>query len=178
MASRIFLAETLDQVEVNHQDQLVLKGIDFSGEQFSEAAELVYSIQKGGAGLGNPITADASAKMIAQWHIANPNTPEVAVDFGKETLLWILSQAKCEGIRFYFCKNHKNTLSLVLVGYDDASREINGENIGLAGKEQPVLAEVGGGGNKQVILADIAASPDTTRYSVYKHFKAKHPGVQ
>lgn len=38
--------------------------------------------------------------------------------FSKEVLSFILSQKECVGIKFYFCINHENKLSLVLVGVD------------------------------------------------------------
>ncbi|GAB4022487.1 hypothetical protein [Spirosoma koreense] len=48
----------------------------------------------------------------------------ISVFYGKETLLLLLSQPDCEGIRFYFCKNHKDKQSLVLVGIDSNERDL------------------------------------------------------
>ena len=48
----------------------------------------------------------------------------IAVFFGKETLMLLLSQTDCEGIRFYFCRNHEKKQSLVLVGVDGAKNDL------------------------------------------------------
>lgn len=44
--------------------------------------------------------------------------------FSKEVLSFILSQKECVGIKFYFCINHENKLSLVLVGVDGKGGDI------------------------------------------------------
>ena len=56
----------------------------------------------------------------------------IAVIFGKETLLRLLSQPNCEAIRFYSCINDVERASLVLCGVDEKGRDIaavkNGKN--------------------------------------------------
>lgn len=41
------------------------------------------------------------------------------VIFNKEAIAFLLSQKNCTGIKFYFCLNHNNEKSLVLVGVDE-----------------------------------------------------------
>lgn len=48
----------------------------------------------------------------------------LAITFGKETLLHLLSQKGCEGIRFYFCKTPTGKSSLVGVGIDADDNDI------------------------------------------------------
>ena len=48
----------------------------------------------------------------------------VAITFDKEALLLLLSQAGCDKIRFYFCKNHDNNTSLVMVGAGQDNHDI------------------------------------------------------
>jgi hypothetical protein len=95
-------------------------------------------------GFGLPVSLEAGKKMIdgfqkeliEEWADAksaladanpvNKNEKEqivatlerhpIAITLGKESLLYIMSQKDCEGIRFYFCKNHDTELSLVACG--------------------------------------------------------------
>lgn len=86
------------------------------------------------SGMGQPITAQAASAMISDYHskiVQDLNSirddekrkefvenTTIAVIFGKETLLRLLSQENCEGIRFYSCLNDENKPSLVLSGVD------------------------------------------------------------
>jgi hypothetical protein len=150
--------------------QLVLKGLHQKDGNFS-TGELTYDIQGGITGLGDPITADAAAEMLHKWQTAIPDAQETYVDFGKETLLFLLSQAGCEGIRFYFCKNHNDAFSLILIGLDKESREINCNDIGNYSKKQPLIVEMGGGGIKDAIILDIESAEP--KCPLYKYFDSK-----
>ncbi|GAB3693121.1 hypothetical protein GCM10027592_12670 [Spirosoma flavus] len=123
-------------------------GIDYDGEKFVEA-ELIINLAPDGdiRGAGKPITLNAAKVMIDSYlspvidDLKNPDKKEnalkapIAVYYGKETLMLLLSQSNCEGIRFYFCKNHHERASLVLIGIDkDGSDlgipiELRNENI-------------------------------------------------
>lgn len=71
---------------------------------------------------GKLTSLKAAIKLIdAYWRDNRKPEDNVAIDFDKQSILTILSQENCSGIRFYFCKKEDNTISLVLVG-------INGEN--------------------------------------------------
>jgi hypothetical protein len=151
--------------------QVVLKGLHSGSAGKFDDSELIFPIQDGPTGLGDPITADAAVEMITKWQASNANANEAYVDFGKETLLLLLSQAGCEGVRFYFCKNHQDNISLILTGYDKDLREIDGSNIGNLDKKQPLIIEVGGGGKKTDIAVDITASEP--KCLLYKYFTEK-----
>ena len=66
-----------------------------------------------------------------------------------------LAKEGCEGIRFYFCKNHNDAFSLILIGLDKESREIKCEEIGNYTKKQPLIVEMGGGGIKDDICREL-----------------------
>jgi hypothetical protein len=169
-----FFSNTPGRIPESSNGQLILKGLHHQDDAFS-TGELTYVIQDNLTGRGDPITADAAAKMLDKWQTANPDVQETYVDFGKETLLFILSQAGCEGIRFYFCKNHLDVISLVLIGLDKDEREINCENIGDNTRKQPLIVEVGGGGIKDNIILDIeSAEPKCLLYKYYDS-KIKKP---
>jgi hypothetical protein len=150
--------------------QLVLRGLHQKNGDFS-TGEFTYDTQGGITGQGDPITADAAAEMLGRWQKAIPDAQETYVDFGKETLLLLLSQAGCEGIRFYFCKNHNDAFSLVLIGIDKESREINCGNIGTYSKKQPLIVEVGGGGKKDDTILDIESNE--SKCLLYKYFDSQ-----
>ncbi|GGM82749.1 hypothetical protein GCM10010967_13040 [Dyadobacter beijingensis] len=46
------------------------------------------------------------------------------VIFSREVINWLLAQQHCEGIKFYFCKNHKGERSLALVGVDQYNSDL------------------------------------------------------
>ncbi len=103
------------------------------------------------AGFGQPVTINAACCMVDKYLMdvtndlkdANSNKDfavadklikrkGIAVIFGKETLLRLLSQPNCEAIRFYSCINDDERASLVLCGVDEQGRDIaavkNGKN--------------------------------------------------
>jgi hypothetical protein len=162
-----FFSTDSDRIPAGSKGQLILKGMHQTSGEFSPG-ELTYNVQSGVTGLGNPLTADAAAQMLHKWQMAVPDAQEVYVDFGKETLLFLLSQEGCEGIRFYFCKNHGDAFSLVLIGFDKEGREINCDEMGNYTKKQPLIVEMGGGGLKDDIILDIE-SP-APRCLVYKYY--------
>jgi hypothetical protein len=49
----------------------------------------------------------------------------LGITFGKEVIFHLMSQAGCEGLRFYYCKTESGSTSLVGVGVD-----ANGKDIG------------------------------------------------
>jgi hypothetical protein len=168
-----FFSTEVGRIPENSKGQVILKGLHHQDGGFSPG-ELTYLIQENLTGRGDPITAAAAAQMLHKWQTTNSDIQETHVDFGKETLLFLLSQAGCEGIRFYFCKNHLDVLSLVLIGLDKDEREINCENIGDNTKKQPLIMEVGGGGLKDNVILDIeSAEPKYLLYSYYDSQKEK-----
>jgi hypothetical protein len=172
MAHDFFSTEP-GRIPQNSNGQLVLRGLHAENGEFS-TGELTYDIQGDVTGMGDPITAQAAAGMLAKWHTEYPDIQETCVDFGKETLLFLLSHAGCEGIRFYFCKNHKDAISLVLIGLNAKGGELNCENIGDNSCKQPFIVEVGGGKKKDEIILDIESSePKCLLYKYYDSVKEK-----
>ncbi len=168
-----FFSTDSGRIPIDSNGQLVLKGFHHKDGDFSPG-ELTYDIQGGITGLGDPITADAAAAMLDKWQTAIPDAQETYVDFGKETLLLLLSQEGAEGIRFYFCKNHHDAFSLILIGLDKESREINCNDIGDYSKKQPLIVEVGGGGVKDDIILDIEGpAPRCLLYRYYDNNREK-----
>jgi hypothetical protein len=165
-----FFSTQTDRIPEESNGQLVLKCLHQKDGEFS-SGELTYDIQSGITGLGNPITADAAVEMLRKWQTAIPDAQETYVDFGKETLLHLLSQAGCEGIRFYFCKNHLDAYSLILIGLDNERREIDCSTIGDYTKKQPLIVEMGGGGIMDDIILDIE-SP-APKCLLYKYYDSK-----
>lgn len=146
------------------------KMLDFNYEEPPEYVERA----------GRVISGHAAHEMVVKkfWSdvAANASTDKtIAVTFSKRLLLLILSQQRCEGIRFYFCKRPKNpndsqsemVNSLVLVGVDEDKKdlgspadknsifsEITPNRTGLP--EQTIMEEVG----EHLVYSDIEAHVD------------------
>ncbi len=120
---------------------IVAPGYDFNDGEFVPCL-LTSPLQKDSSagGEGQPITLVAAQEMVGRYHqlLRNRLTEArekgtedeildevVAVTFGKETLLLLLSQAGCEGIRFYLCKNQDHRTSLVMVGIDGERSDLS-----------------------------------------------------
>ncbi len=107
-----------------------VKGADYSDEEISFATQSDDDV----CGFGLPVSLEAGQRMIKDFQTellralqeaASNNNEEaieanskhpIAITLGKEALLYIMTQKECEGIRFYFCKNHEKELSVVAVG--------------------------------------------------------------
>lgn len=146
-------------------------GYDYDGRDFIET-ELTTTLAPNGTvtSAGEPITLKAARQMINGYltpiieqlsasdilpaEKAALEESNIAVFYGKETLMLLLAQANCEGIRFYFCKNQDNKQSLVLVGIDknqqdlglpDGAKTLIDRNLNLEGfQDNAVANEVGG----------------------------------
>jgi hypothetical protein len=168
-----FFSTDTGRIPSGSNGQFVLKGLHSENNAFV-TGELTYDIQSDITGMGDPITAQAAASMLDKWEKASFGIDETCVDFGKETLLFLLSQAGCEGIRFYFCKNHNDSISLILIGLNEKGIELNCENIGDNGRKQPLIVEVGGGKKKTDMAQDIGSDePKCLLYKYYDSVKEK-----
>lgn len=122
-------------------DQILkLKGWDYdqtNGYETDKLLEFNYEEAPSYAKTGRVISTSAAHEMVVKkfWtDVANTSAIDktIAVTFSKRLLLLILSQQKCEGIRFYFCKrpidpnNPGSQLvrSLVLVGVDEHKSDL------------------------------------------------------
>jgi|GEM_PF-4559427 len=59
------------------------------------------------AGFGKPVDLGAAKKIVNEYINDPTNTNDqktIAITLGRESLLHILSQENCEGVRFYLCK--------------------------------------------------------------------------
>lgn len=113
--------------------------IDFDGNKFYEPKDGVeYKFESNGAAYyGNTFTPVAAAQLIYQKAIDDAkmaktgSDPILAIEFGRDSLLRILSQKGCEGVRFAFCKTLGdngqivNEISLVAMGLDLDGRLLN-----------------------------------------------------
>ncbi len=115
---------------------------------------------------------------------------EIAIDLGKESLLLILSQKDCEGIRFYFCNSPYGSNSVAAVGIrafldesgkphqsrhpQDPSREItDAQDIGVNDNFQSILDEGAISGKTQILNEEVGP-PYRTR-QVVDHQLTKEP---
>ncbi|QDK82625.1 hypothetical protein EXU85_30060 [Spirosoma sp. KCTC 42546] len=108
-----------------------IPGITLAGDEFSQG-DIQFNTQndESVSGFGQPVSLAASQKMIRNFQSdlllefvnGDDETKQavasrpIAITLGKESLLFILSQNECEGIRFYFCKNHLQSPSIIAVG--------------------------------------------------------------
>lgn len=172
------------------------QGIHWDGvkfvKNFTIAHNLTPSTKPGG--FGDSITPEACNKMINNFITVtiegffkeNPSAtlPEfvdflkkehIAVEFGKEALLRILTQEGCEGIRFAFCKNHDDENSIIALGIEiDSASPVNSQLIKngvftrtsrpAAAEDDPMAEEKGHG----ITLFDyINASTSVTPQDLY-----------
>jgi hypothetical protein len=125
-----------------NQGKLVTQVLTYTQEDGYEPKEKSIPLSEGVPGLGMPITKAAANKMISDYIIENIDnqTQNLSIEFGKETLFQLLSQDRCESIKFYFCVNHEGKKSLVaipmksdrstVVMYTIDGEEISGSEVG------------------------------------------------
>lgn len=118
-------------------------GYDFDGTDFKKVPiRTLLQHDTSAEGEGMPVTRAAGQHMVNRHHdllrerldaVRRTPTEEdvldevVAVSFGKETLLILLSQAGCQGIRFYVCKNQDDKTSLVMVGIGEGNSDLSAD---------------------------------------------------
>lgn len=112
-------------------------GLDYDGKKWITDAELEIALQPDNlpSGFGRSITPGAFRKMISskliklknEFIATRPqydseqlksflNNQKCAVEFGKETILRVLSQKNCTGLRFTFCVNDVDEESIIVSG--------------------------------------------------------------
>jgi hypothetical protein len=119
----------IQQYDGTPHGNAVINSIDFQDGAFIRT-QITIPLQEGNVGLGRPVTAAAAKTMISAYakQAGDPNET-IAVEFGRETLLYLLSQKGCESVRFYFCINQDKVKSIVAIPID-----ANGDMILLEGK--------------------------------------------
>lgn len=177
--------------------KLNLKGWDHdqsNGFQTDKMLEFSYEEPPQYArGAGRVITRHAAHEMVVKkfWSDlvnSSPTDKTIAVSFSKRLLLLILSQQKCEGIRFYFCKRPKDPTnpesemvnSLVLVGVDENDKDL-GATSGKSSifnevtptrssdPEPTIMEEVG----EHLVYSDIEASKRNEDFSGLTDFEVE-----
>lgn len=107
------------------------------------------------AGFGMPITMRLCRKIVHDYHLmqvkagVNADAEIVSGVYGRETIMNILEQEGCEGIRYITCL-YGGEKSIVLLGVDNKGEPIGGKARFLEDREpedgSAVLFEVKGGG--------------------------------
>ena len=122
-------------------------------------------------GLGEIVSSKAARKMIQnrfEAEIANPSaqgSETFAYDIGKESILMILLQEGCEGIRFIPCINPENNNSLVAMGIMSDQKPIKGANFALQklnmprSADDPIIIEKIGKTSVGSLIAEFDANP-------------------
>lgn len=128
------------------------------------------------AGLGMLVTLKAAGRMVNNYIAENNSNPEqnLSTEFGREALLYLLSQSDCESIRFYFCKNQDDHKPLIGIPMKKDGEPvlmhgaINDETKkSLETVEKIAGIEVGGGRTiAQFISLNKDLSPDDYHYLV------------
>ncbi len=128
----------------NAQGKIVCQAITFSDKEGFKEITTEIPLQEGIPGLGMPVTKEAADQMIDKYITANIDNPHqnLSIEFGRETLLYLLAQCECESLKLYFCINHKGEKSLVAVPMKMDRRTILIKN---ADGEEIAGSEVGGG---------------------------------
>lgn len=111
-----------DNNDQNTNGKIVCNALDVIDGRL-EFREVEIDLQEGPVGLGKPMTKIAADLMIdtfikeVQANAKNEDYLDqiVGVQFGKEKILYLLSQQGCESLIFYFCKNHKGKHSLAII---------------------------------------------------------------
>ena len=106
---------------------------------------------------GKPISKKVAQEFVKtkKWSHMQPNE-EASVIFDARSLLLLLSQKDCIGIRFYYAKNEKNEETLVLVGIREGEHDLGVQDPGngkkgsiildnTLNKNNSIIIEVGGG---------------------------------
>ena len=166
-------------------------GIDLSGKPIFEEREYVLNSEFPLAGWGRPMAFDFLKEQILKHNqqkvdLFNAETDaekkenlgkeNVAITLGKESLMAILSQKGCEGIRFYFCENPWGRSSVAAVGVRSAV--VNGvevaQDIGVEDEDNRVsiLNNASGG---EVINSEVG--PPNTVGELFKESDESNPFI-
>lgn len=117
------------QLSVIPHGNVVVDSVDLKGDVFIRT-KITIPLQEGAVGLGRPVTVEAAERMINTYADTLTNeTENIAIELGKETLLYLLSQKGCESLCFYFCINQDKEKSIIAMPVD-----ANGNKIILHGK--------------------------------------------
>jgi hypothetical protein len=92
---------------------------------------------------GGPITLEVAASWTKNYRDKHPGE-NISQLFGKEILESVLAQDGCQGIRFYYAKDHDGKRHLIIVGVNsDGTDQL--EHKQLATADMAVTAAVGAG---------------------------------
>lgn len=73
---------------------------------------------------GEQITLETATKWAANWRNSKAAAEMDAFFFGRESLMRILDQPDCLGIRIYFAVNDEGVKCLILIGTDAQGNDI------------------------------------------------------
>lgn len=140
--------------------------LHFDGTNYVEKEETYQTQEETAADYGQTVTPAACRHMIDELfksdleNITEKGNEPYAVEFGKDSLLRILSQSGCEGIRFAFCKKPiDGTKTLVAIGIDSKGRAIKLEYFTkFTLSYPPVLEEKGNGKSLRQYVDELKSS--------------------
>lgn len=138
----------------NPPGKLVCNAVDVVNGKL-EFVEAAIPLQGGVVSLGKSITKAAADHMITGYvnevkarfnnDASLYGDQVIAVQFGKETILHILSQFKCESLMFYLCKNVEGHHSIAIIPLDSNDGELTRPaTIGSDANAKIAGSEVGG----------------------------------
>jgi hypothetical protein len=114
----------MDQQYATPHGNVVIDSVDLQNGEFVQT-QITIPLQEGAVGLGRPVTVAAAQKMINAYADQLTNDDDtIAIEFGKESLQYLLSQRGCESIKFYFCINHLQDRSLIATLLDATGNPI------------------------------------------------------
>jgi hypothetical protein len=116
------------------QGKLVSKTVYLTKEGKLRQENIAVPLAEDVTGLGRPVTTEAADKMIRDYIAQNKGNLDqnIAIQFGREAILDLLSLKGCESIRFFFCiyedETGKRSKSLVAMPLDIHNNpiEVNG----------------------------------------------------
>ena len=133
----------------------IADGRDFSGGHFIDASldfNLPGTPTNPGPvrGSGSPISKAAFNELKARYMSKKGPFDTEWVTFSRESILTILAQNDCAGIKFYFVEREgtgKNQLTLVMAGVDVTNTDLSttGDGQALASTQDTLLSEQGNG---------------------------------
>ncbi len=140
--------------------------LHFNGTNYVEKEETYQTQEETAADFGQTVTPAACRHMIDEFfkseleNLVTKGHEPYAVEFGKDSLLRILSQSGCEGIRFAHCKKPTDgTKTLVAIGIDAEGRAIKLEHFTkFTLNFPPVLEEKGNGKSLQQYVDELKSS--------------------
>lgn len=166
----------MSKANSNTKGRIICDVVDVSGDGY-EFKEAQIDLQEGAVALGKPITKPAADKMIDDYvkevmgrfdnDASKYNDQIVAVQFGKEEILYLLSNMECVSLIFYFCKNHEGVHSLAVIPLDGKNGQIiRPATLSSKAPAQIVGSEVGGGTTiRQFLQANL--NQDIGDYKLY-----------